>query len=106
MRCMLDSALGSCSGSDTGGWLPCARLARYFYHDFPRFSPKVHHSPMKPRAGECDDGCVGRRLQTGLPSTKGSKGTSGGTSIVGIDGDGGGHSRLGIPKDMESLGHQ
>ena len=37
---------------------------------------------------------------------KGSKGTSKGTSIAGIDGDGGGESRLGIPKEMESIGHR
>ena len=27
---------------------PGARPARYFYYDFPRFSPQVHHYPMKP----------------------------------------------------------
>ena len=86
--------------------LPCACLARYFYCDFPRFNPQVHHYPMKPQDGECDDGRVGERPRTRLPSTRGSKGTSGGTSIVGIDGDGAGDSRLGIPEEMESTGHR
>ena len=35
---------------------------------------------------------------------QGSKGTSKETSIVVIDGDGGGDSRLLIPKEMESMG--
>ena len=34
---------------------------RYFYDGFPRFSPQIHHFPMKPWAGECDDGRVGER---------------------------------------------
>ena len=42
----------------------------------------------------------------GLPSTKGSKKNFGETTIAGIDGDDGGDSRLGIPKEMESMGHQ
>ena len=33
--------------------------ARYFCYDFPRFGPRVHHHPMKPRAGECDELCWG-----------------------------------------------
>ena len=38
---------------------PCVRPARYFYYDFPRFSPQVHHYPMKSQGGECNDGRVG-----------------------------------------------
>ena len=85
---------------------PCARPTRYFYHDFPRFGPQVHHYPIKPPVGECDDYRAGERPRMGLPSTRRSKGTFGGTSIAGIDGDGGGDSRLGIPKEMESMGHR
>ena len=85
---------------------PCAHLERHFYYDFSRFNPQVHHYPIKPPGGECDDGRVGERPRTRLPSTRGSKGTSGEMSIVGIDGDGGGDSRLGIQKEMESMGHQ
>ena len=66
---------------DSGECLPCARPARYFYYDFPRFNPQVHHYQMKPRAGECDDSRVGERPQTGLPSTRGSKGTFGGRQL-------------------------
>ena len=82
----------------SGECLPYARPARYFSYDFPIFNPQVHHYPLKPRTGECDDSRVGEQLRTRRPSTRGSKGTFGGTSIVGTDGDGGGDSRLGIPK--------
>ena len=47
--------------------------ARYFYYNFPRFRPQVHHCPTKPQAGECDDNRVGKRPRTGLPSTRGPK---------------------------------
>ena len=63
---------------------PCTRPAHYFYSDFPRFSPQVHHYPVKPWDGECDDNCVGERRKTGLPSTRGSKGTFGEMSIEGM----------------------
>ena len=31
-----------------GECLPCAHLARYFYDDFPKLSPRVYHYHMKP----------------------------------------------------------
>ena len=34
--------------------LPCVRPTRYFHHDFPRFSPQFHHSPMKPPSRPTD----------------------------------------------------
>ena len=46
--------------------------------------------------------CLLKHLITGTRS----KGASGGTSMAGTDGDGGGDSRLGIPKEMESIGHR
>ena len=56
-----------------GGCLPYLRAVCYFYCDFPRFNPQVHHYPMKLLAGEYDDGRVWERLRMGLPSTSGSK---------------------------------
>ena len=50
----------------------------------------------------------GEGPRLGLPSPsppRRSKGTSGGTSIVGISWDGGGEPKLGIPKEMESMEH-
>ena len=77
---LLDVALGAPFWPFLGGGgLPCACPARYVYSDFPRFSPQVHHYPMKPWAVECDDGRVGERPRTQLPSTRGSKGNFGGT---------------------------
>ena len=42
-------------------------------------------------------------LALNMYGRSGSEGTSGGTSIAGIHGDGGGDSRLGISKEMESM---
>ena len=53
--------------------VPCARHACYFDYHFSKFSPQVHHYPMNPRDGGCDDGRVGERPRTRLPSTRGSK---------------------------------
>ena len=72
--------------------------AHDFYHDFPTLSPQGHRYLTKPRAGECNDGRVGERLRMGVPSTRGSKGTSRGMSLAKIDGDGGGDLTWAIPK--------
>ena len=82
----------------------CVRPAHYFYYDFLRFSPQVHHYPMKPRAGECDDVMLRSDCEQVFHQQGGPRGTFGGTSIAGTDGNGGGESRLGIPK--ESMGHR